>query len=113
MSDSVVQYVVGPTFILILAGLGWMIRSYLRAIRGQVEGTPVGSSHTPHEPLRDDVSTILAAVREHHDADSQLATEMAGLKVAVQAQGSQLNRIEGRLNAHIDQHNSDHRSVRR
>ena len=94
---AILQYVISPLILAVVAGIGWLIRSYLHEIRHEVK-----NDHTTN--LRADVDKIMAAVQGHHEHDTRLATAVARIEVAVSHHGNQLQRIEERFDAHMDKH---------
>lgn len=65
---EVINAVFGPLLIAVLAGIGWLIRDYLRAIRRDTSATVehVVNSHQDTN-LRDDIDAIAAAVTSLRD----------------------------------------------
>jgi predicted metal-dependent hydrolase len=102
VSDAVVQYVVSPLVLAILAGIGWIIRSYLKAIRHQVE-----NDHGTN--LRADVDRIILAVEKHDKNDKALSeavrsltTQSAKTAASVEELIHGHRRLEERFDRHID-----------
>lgn len=62
---EVINAVFGPLLIAVLAGIGWLVRDYLRAIHRNTSATAehVVNSHQATN-LRDDIDTIIAAVAD-------------------------------------------------
>lgn len=94
-SEAFVQYVVGPFVVAILAGIGWLIRTYLKAIRHQVE-----NDHGTN--LRADVDRILLSVEKHEENDRLIAGMIARIELVTNETSRGLIRLEDRFDRHID-----------
>lgn len=94
-SPAFLQYVVSPLVLAIVAALGWLSRSYLRAIRHQVE-----NDHSTN--LRSDVDRIIEAVERHDGHDIALAQAVSRIEETTKDIRAQVGRLERRLDAHID-----------
>ncbi len=74
---EVIDAVFGPLLIAVLAGVGWLIRDYLRAIMADTSATVehVVNSHAATN-LRDDIDGITAAVAGLRESMKELRAEL-------------------------------------
>lgn len=106
LAHDIFQYVIGPLLLAAVGAIGWLTRSYLHAIRHQVEND--------HETnLRSDVDRIIKAVDKHDENDSTLANAIASLTASVDRienyshlHTKKLERLEDRFDQHLLHHNT-------
>lgn len=89
MTEHFLQYVVSPLVIAVVAGIGWLTKNYLQAIRGQVEDTDQDTS------LRTEVTQIKEAVEKHEAADQKLAGAIHEATAALTRIDMRMKAIEG------------------
>lgn len=95
LDTGFLQYILSPLLLAALAGIGWLSRTYLQAIRHQVE-----NDHGTN--LRADLDRIIEVVEELRELEAAKAKTMGHIETLVTYQGSQLNRLEDRFFEHIN-----------
>ena len=102
ISDPFIQYVLGPTILVMLAGIGWMVRYFLIEILHQVKNDHSSNLRDDMDELRAAQKDQAVAMQDHADADDKLALVVSEIRTTLKITTQQLVRMERRLNTHLD-----------
>lgn len=113
MNDTIIQAliqdVVGPATLVLLAGGGWFVRNYLKVIKAEVKNDhksnlreDVDSANEKIETLSANFDNFSKLLADHAQSDYRIATAVERIESSTQAVHRRMDRFETRLDAHLD-----------
>ena len=112
---AIIQFIISPLLVAALAGVGWITRTYLRAIRHQVENDHTTNLRNDIDDIKDalrlkpfvsqdDIDRVLDCLEKQRMANVKVHAAVDRIEAVLAGSNDRLTRIETRLDTHIEKH---------
>ena len=112
---TIIQFIVSPLLVAALAGIGWITRNYLRAIRHQVENDHTTNLRNDIDDIKDalrlkpvvaqdDIDRVLDCLEKQRMSNVKVHAAVERIEAVLAGSNDRLTRIETRLDTHIEKH---------